>query len=110
MRKIDSIIPTSHAEAARQLGRKTYKQLNANTRLINLGDEVIGLVLHSTTVVKFIVDGSIILNSGGWQTMTTKARINAALADSPNQLVQRKGLWYIEGAIGSVDFYDGMVL
>lgn len=36
----------------------------------------IGIKLHQTVVVKFYKDGRVQLNSGGWQTVTTRERIN----------------------------------
>ena len=65
---------------------------------------------HRTEVVTFLANGGIILNSGGWLTTTTKARINAALHNTGWRVWQDGGVWYV----GSVPknakyiFTDGM--
>lgn len=66
---------------------------------------------HSTDVVKFD-DCQIILNSGKWQTVTTKLRMN----QTSNQfglgygVYQRKHQWYVSYKGIELAFYDGMVL
>jgi len=61
------------------------------------GYEVQGysLRLHKTIVLSWLPDGSIILNSGGWQTVTTKARINSFLPRGWT-LYQERGVWMVE--------------
>lgn len=48
-----------------------------NTRLERRGESV-ALRLYSTDVVTFRPDGSAVLDTGGWRTVTTKDRINSA--------------------------------
>jgi len=50
------------------------------------------VVYHSTPVVTFHSDNTYTLNSGGYRTMTTKARINE---HSPAVIYQDKGVWYV---------------
>lgn len=56
------------------------------------GDEHIRL--HDTNIISFMKDGRIILNSGGWRTMTTKERISDFL---PKEwcVQQKKSVWYL---------------
>lgn len=66
---------------------------------------------HSTAVVQFTFD-EIILNSGGWKTATTKARMNQA----SNQfglgysVYQKDFSWYVNFNGKTLDFSDNMVL
>ena len=61
---------------------------------------------HFTDVVTLCPDGSEILNSGGWRTVTTKDRINRF---SHARVRQRKGEWFVVGMNGNlVPFEDGM--
>ncbi len=66
---------------------------------------------HSTEVVKFN-DDEIILNSGGWQTVTTKLRMNQA----SNQfrlgfyVHQRQHEWFVTNSGRTYSFNDGMIL
>ena len=70
---------------------------------------------HSTEVVKFN-DDEIILNSGGWQTKTTKLRMNK-VSDAFQlgfRVSQRQGEWFVDyfaNEIGDTySFNDGMIL
>lgn len=49
--------------------------------------------LHRTNVVTFQHDGSIVLNSGGWKTVTTKDRMNCAAQNF--RVYSDKGVWYL---------------
>ena len=94
----DISYPSTYAQAdallqgrnkqGRKLGNNTYLK-----RLSVLDQDSIAVRYHSTDIVTFHPDGRIVLNSGGWRTMTTKARINAC--DLPYTLAQDKGIWYI---------------
>lgn len=79
------------------VARNTFKRIEPN------GDVVIRL--HSTDIVTTKPDGKIVLNSGGWKSVTTKARINCYLPEG-YRLYQEKGSWYVNG----VPFVDGMTL
>lgn len=58
--------------------------------------------LHSTEILEWSRDGKRCkINSGGWQTVTTKDRINCY---SPVSVYSQKGLWYI----GETLFFDGI--
>lgn len=46
-----------------------------NTRIHRVGEDCIGIHLHSTDVIRLLRDGSTELNSGGWRTVTTANRI-----------------------------------
>ena len=70
---------------------------------------------HSTEVVKFN-DDEIILNSGGWQTNTTKSRMNK-VSDAFQlgfRVSQRQHEWFVDyfaNEIGDTySFNDGMIL
>lgn len=68
---------TGYAEAAAFLGpTKHDRPLCNNTRLIRLGPSRIAVRLHSTYIVTYHADGRQTLYAAGWQTVTTKARIN----------------------------------
>lgn len=105
----------AHLVASKKIANNTYEaQHESGERLI---------ILHGTIVCNFRPTGNVILNSGGWQTKTTKDRINKALADSnlPFSVGQYQKAWYIVkdsdglkplSAIlkNSVKFSDGIIL
>ena len=71
------------------------------------GSEVIRL--HMTDVVTKKPNGNLVLDSGGWKTPTTKARINEY---GKVQVWTDRGTWYIGGSwnnkTGRLAFYDGI--
>jgi hypothetical protein len=81
-------------------GRNGRRKIDNNTYLHPVNDGI-GVRLHATDVVVIHPDNTYTLNSGGWQTVTTKDRINKF---SPARLCQSKGIWYVDG----FPFVDGM--
>lgn len=86
-------------------------------RTAHLGRDAIAVVLHSTKVVTVDDLGNITLDTGGWDTVTTKDRINAFLGDFLGDVYvcHRQGRLYlgIRSAGGPEtlhDFYDGITL
>ena len=72
---------------------------------------------HSTDVAKRDKHGKITLNSGGWRTATTKARMNQALRQwgTPFYVYQVKGEWLVGCDDGHTsqricEYYDGVTL
>lgn len=83
--------------------KRPTKKLGNNTYLVRLDPETIGVQLHQTVVVKIHSDGTYTLNSGGWQTVTTKQRINEYC---PVRVSQRKYQWFVGDE--EIPFKDGI--
>jgi hypothetical protein len=49
-----------------------------NTKVITQDDGTVVVRLHRTDVVTLFTDGTVVLNTGGWDTVTTRARMNQA--------------------------------
>lgn len=81
----------SYQEAKERLGNRESRKLENNTYLQQRGENIT-VKLHATDVVTYQPDGKIILDSGGWRTVTTKDRINRY---APINLWQDKGQWYV---------------
>tara|TARA_R100001530_G_C4220523_1_gene129808 strand:- start:43 stop:426 length:384 start_codon:yes stop_codon:yes gene_type:complete len=64
---------------------------------------------HQTAVVKFN-HNEIILNSGGWETVTTKSRMNQTSNqfDLGFRVYQKDYEWFVECCGKIYDFFDGM--
>jgi len=77
---------TGRCAQGRKVANNTYLERREG------GD--IAVRLHSTDVVTFHADGTITLDSGGWLTVTTKARMNDYL---PGGIVlsSLKGRWFL---------------
>lgn len=70
---------------SRKLARNTYlKRRNGH----------IAVQYHATDVVSYYPNGDIVLNSGGWLTMTTKERIDW-FTPAWLRVSQNRGVWYI---------------
>ncbi len=81
------------------------KKIANNTLEINLLDGTKAIRLHHTNVVTITKNGTVILDSGGWMTPTTKDRINCF---SPYGISQRKNIWYVSINGTEYIFNDGM--
>lgn len=102
--------PTSFGEAVAFLDGRDDVAIMGNTRLIRLDEHTVAVRFHNTYIVTFHRDGSIDLNSGGWQTVTTKARINSFLPPGIG-VFQKAYVWYVSRVDDEpVEFDDGMTL
>lgn len=91
--------------------RKTFapKIVQRNTFKFTRDGETV-IRLHGTDIVRRLADGSVILNSGGWKTVTTKDRMNNNLPGGA-RIIQEKGVWYVsQGAWNGprVPYFDGI--
>ena len=77
--------------------------------LVDQYDGDIHVRYHDTDVVVFGVD-TITLSSGGFKTVTTKARINACLSGTGWRLCQTKKEWFVERDGLIIPFHDGMTI
>ena len=95
---------TSYGEAERILGHRESKKLGNNTYLERFDDDTIVIKLHSTYVVTYCKNGDVILDSGGWQSKTTKDRINKY---SPVGVHQKKREWFLDDGR---EFFDRIIV
>ena len=82
-----------------------------NTHVANK-DGVSFVFLHGNCIAQ-VGDTWIRLFDGGWQTVTTKSRLNAILSDHgcPGERVfQKKGEWFVTVNGADVPFFSGMRL
>lgn len=83
----------------RKVGNNTYAEI--------LSDNSVAITLHSTDVVTIHEDGTYTLRCGGWQTVTTKDRINQY---SPVRVYQRNYEWFVRINGREMPFMEGMVV
>ena len=75
-------------------------------------DEGVNYIYHKTAVVKRYFDGRIKLNSGGWQTNTTKTAMNQA-SNNFNLgfgVFQKEYQWFVTWKGETLPFNDNMIL
>lgn len=107
-------MPGTYEEATRYLdgGRdKNSRPVASNTRIERRDDDV-AIRLHATDVAVIHPDNSITLDSGGWLTVTTKDRMNAALGSRPVKIGSDRGVWYIYNRNWekSARYFDGITI
>ena len=67
---------------------------------------------HHTDIMEFPKKGGVVLNTGGWKTVTTKARMNEFQSECA--IIQDRGLWYLALALDTwnkdawIPFFDGI--
>jgi len=84
------------------------KKISKSCRIINYtnGDKTIKL--YTTDILQF-KNNKIVLNSGGYKTVTTKTRMNDFLPDDV-RVYQKENNWYIDYNGKILEFFDGIEL
>ena len=99
---------TSFAQADAVLtGRSKDRRQVANNTFAERRGEDIAIKYHATDVVTYHPDGSMTLNTGGYQTYTTKDRFNRF---TPFRVHSIKGRWFVADDSGSIPFVNGATL
>ena len=101
----------TYREAAAFLAGREVRHLPSirSTIVERIDETTIALRYHGTRVVDYHADGTYVLRSEGWHTVTTKSRINDF---SPARVYQRDFNWYIMVRCETKPwpFHDGMVI
>ena len=79
-----------------------------NTRLVRLNDNEVGIKLYKTIIVIYYKNGNIQLNTDGWQTVTTRDRMNGF--QSKFSVWQEKYIWYLSYHDKTYLYEDQMLL
>jgi len=89
-------------------GRNAQRRKLANNTYAERRDNgAIAIRLHETDIATFNADGSIVANTGGWKTHTTKDRLNEYL---PVRIWQKSGRWFLGDNGSTVEFQDGLTI
>ena len=87
---------------------------NSNTKVdYNSNTNCSTVVLHRTAIAVYDHNTQALkLNTGGWQTVTTKSRLNAILQGliAGASVFQRDFMWYLNYNNVTHHFIDGMIL
>mgnify|MGYP005834018917 FL=1 len=92
----------------KELAKTRKRKLANNTYLTVREDGGFGIKLHDTEVVIHYPD-RVVLDSGGWLTVTTKARMNEF---TDLRIYQDSYDWFVDGIVSntSIPFTDGMTI
>ena len=106
MRKIESQMNRAIINKNDWSNSNTVVEYNSNTdcSTVYLHNNRIATVDHNTNALK--------LSSCGWQSVTTKSRLNAILQEliTGARVFQKQFDWYLSYNNQTVDFWDGMIL
>lgn len=80
---------TGRYKVRKKIANNTYLERRA------LPSRPIAVRLHDTDILTFYPDGSTVYDSGGWLTVTTKARMNEY---GPLFIWSERGIWYATNA------------
>jgi hypothetical protein len=83
----------THKNLVAALRGRTSRKVDNNTYARRLDSGAVVLRLHKTDIMTAEPDGSVVIRSGGWRTVTTKARLNDYLKDGLS-ISQARGIWY----------------
>lgn len=101
-------IPKTYSEAQSFLGTRTSKVIQGKkaTKVIRLSKDEIALVYHKTNVVTWNKNGDVTLDSGGYDTSTTKSRMNAG---SHFYIYQSRHKWFVSALVEGYGFPQDLV-
>lgn len=92
-------------------GKKRTRKIDNNTwEVLDNDGNVIAIRLHDTNIITY-QGHKVTLDSGGWQTMTTKARLNRYLPDGVS-ISQKNFDWFVHDTRDNTvkPFTDGMTI
>jgi len=93
----------------RQGNRRTRKVANNTYEVYKTPkcQELEAIRLHDTNIITYLDNGKIRLNNGGWETNTTKERINRYLPEGYT-LKQKNWSWLIDTPNGIIEYKNMM--
>ena len=106
MRKIEQQMNNAISNKVDWNSSNTRVEYNNNTNCSTI-------VLHSTAIAVYDHNTQAVkLNTGGWQSNTTKSRLNAILSEVKYgcSVFQKQWNWYVSFNNQTQDFVDGMIL
>ena len=106
MRKLEKQMNFALSNKSNWAGSNTTVRYNDNTNCssVYLHGHQIATLDHHSNALK--------LSSCGYQTNTTKSRLNALLSEFKYgcRVFQKQWDWYLQNVNQTVDFWDGMIL
>lgn len=91
-----------------ELGNKSVKKIGYNTVIRRIDDFTIGVRYHSTDILKVDPTNIVKVNHGGFDTPTTKDRLNQFLNCLNVRIYQKNYTWYIVGDNDTFEFVNGI--
>lgn len=100
-------------EALEFLNGRESRKFSRNTYYERIDTDTVGVRLHKTLIIKIRRGDTIELNTGGWNTWTTRQRINKVLKQYFNNasvFTTNFEMYYREPMRQAIEFFDGMII
>lgn len=81
----------TYFDAYKLLNQKSHQSIGHNTTIIETS-QGISVRFYSKEILLFKSNGTIVIDTDGIRTKTTKDRINSFLGD--HHILQKRGVWY----------------
>lgn len=102
-------VAAAHPGAVIAYAHKDASKRNTLKYGIRVGDFIEEYLRYQDTdIIKWCANGNVVLDSGGWKTVTTKARFNEHL--NFIRVWQERGVWYVTYNGTRYEYYDGMTI
>jgi hypothetical protein len=98
--ELHSLIRGKNNKSRRKIAGNTWGEIDPVTGMITV-------TFHKTHIIRAFPSGSFVLNNGGYQTVTTKRRLNQF---TPFSVWQRNFTWFTRENGRDVEFQNGMLL
>jgi hypothetical protein len=99
---------TDYESLDEELGSKSMKKIGYETVIRRIDDFKIGIRYHNTDIIIVEPTNIIYLNNGGWDTPTTKDRLNQFLRCLGVHIYQKNYEWFISGENGTFPYQNGI--
>jgi hypothetical protein len=86
---------------------KTKRKIAGNTWGEIDSEGAICITFHKTVIIRAYPNGMFFVTNGGYQTVTTKLRLNQF---TPFQFWQSKKIWFTRENGYDIEFWNGMIL
>lgn len=90
------------------IGNRTSRAVGNNTRAARRNAQAIAIQLHKTDIVTFFANGDVRFDTGGYRTVTTKARMNSYARPLGASIYADRGQWWFATSAGRQPFVDGI--
>ena len=100
----------------RQMNQAIYyrKNFNKDNTAVRVYDDSVDVYLHGNHIASLeTATNKLTIKDGGWQSVTTKSRLNALLDEFAYgmRVIQRDFVWYLDDRFGNIQpFISGMTV
>jgi len=99
---------TAFEQAEAFMRGRQSRVIGSNTRLVRDTNDTISVYHHRTPIVSYEDNGEIVVDTGGYHSMSTKVRVNEF---SPLHVWQKDHQWYYSlGDEETGEFEDGLAI